>query len=82
MCSLVARVVSLLHPDHGVKSGLAAADISRSSGKVETPFSWVSPSSPAKESLAWQGRSIKISAPDHTSGGIRGKGGENGPLKI
>ena len=76
MCSLVAREVSLLVPDHSAKSSWAAALISRSSGKVETPFSWVSPSSPAKESLAWQGSSIKISAPVHTSGGIREKGGK------
>lgn len=69
----------MLLPDRSVKSGRAAAHISRSSGKVETPFSWVSPSSPAKESLAWQGSSTKISAPDHTSGGIREKRGEKGP---
>lgn len=80
MCSLVARVVSLLVPDRGVKSSRAAAHVSRSSGKVETPFSWVSPSSPAKESLAWQGSSRKVSAPDHTSGGIREKGGKRVPV--
>lgn len=39
MCSLVAREVSLLVPDDSVKSSWAAARVSRSAGKVESPSS-------------------------------------------